>query len=155
MGMDICVGKYLKLQSGKRYYMGTVELPYHNGTGLLNPELWYQKECYFLVNWCERNLTQIAPPREGEEDEWELTRADVYHLIDDCNKCLAYEGKPNECEVWNVAYQAFNMEEWAKNKYGENASKLFDDLRKVTASIVYVLQEIDDPDVLFAVSYSS
>lgn len=84
MGLDATVDESLVLRSGRLHRVGTVESEAYYGAGLLNPEHWYQKECYCLYSWAKKNLER----REGEC--FVLTEEAVRKLISDCSAALDF-----------------------------------------------------------------
>lgn len=154
MGLDIYVDKNLVLKSGKLYRLGTVELPDCGLYNLLNPELWYQKECFFLDNWCKKNLDPVV---EDSDEEYKLTRDGFNRLIVSCNTVLQLENQvlAGDTKQTKIVESIFSIDGYL-HRYSSYNERFFTDVRKLRDSMEgsIVPKEIDDPDIKFTIIIS-
>lgn len=159
MGLDIRVDKSYVLRSGARLEMGTEELPNYAECNLVNPEMWYQKECHFLSPWARRNLEPAEgayyDERYDEYYSYKLPLDKVVKLIADCNAGMRIDRSlpPEEVrrQVEAIIGPPGKSVAWRYEKgYGDS---FFDDLYKVAKSMPRLLGYMGDEDVEFTLYF--
>lgn len=139
--------------------MGTEDLEEYKSCNLLNPEMWYQKECYFIPGWAKQNLIPVDGSRYDESKdiymEYELPLDKVQKLIDDCNTALKCRYMTPESAA-RVIRPLFDDGECVfKGHYEGYGEKFYEDLYKLATSMEHLLiYRGEEEDIKFLLNYS-
>lgn len=155
MGWDITVEKSYVLHSGKLLNMGSEDLEEYRSCNLINPDMWYQKECFFLPGWAKKHLE----PVEGAEyddskelyNEYKLPLDKVQLLITECNTALKYRNSNPKVAAAAIRPLFDDKECVFSSHYDTGYNQdFFDDLYKVASSMGHLLTYLgQEEDVLF------